>query len=140
MGCVMEAVDYTAKAISSSDTSALVPYIIQSVLLLVAPASMTATIYILFGRILVLLRCKNLSIVPSRFSTTIFVTGDILSSILQAAGGGLMSQEGSTSIGLNLIVAGLFVQISFFGLFLITELRFALQTNEVSTVLGYGNS
>lgn len=140
VGCVMEAMGYIARAISSFDTSALVPYIIQSVLLLVAPALMAATIYMLFGRMLVLLRCKSLSIVPSRFSTTIFVTGDILSFFLQAAGGGLMSQEGSTSIGSNLIVAGLFVQIAFFGLFLITELRFALQVNKVSTVLGHENS
>lgn len=37
-----------------------------------------------------------------------------------------MSQEGSTSTGSNIVVAGLFVQIVFFDLFFITEMRFAL--------------
>lgn len=136
LGCIMEAVGYAARAVSSSDTSALAPYIIQAILLLVAPALTAATIYMLFGRMLVLLRCTSLSIVPSRFNTTIFVVGDILSFFLQAAGGGMMSQEDSSTKGSNLVVVGLFVQIVFFGLFLITEVRFSLGVNSVSPVLG----
>lgn len=135
VGSTMEAIGYAARAASSSDTSALPPYIIQSILLLIAPALMAATIYMLFGRMLVLLRCTSLSIVPSRFNTTFFVVGDIFSFFLQAAGGGLMSQEGSASTGSNVVVAGLFVQIVFFGFFFITEVRFSLGVNSVSSVL-----
>lgn len=136
VGSAMEAVGYAARAVSSSDTSALTPYIIQSILLLVAPALIAATIYMLFGRMLVLLRCTSLSIVPSRFNTILFVVGDVFSFFLQAAGGGLMSQEGSTSTGSKIVVAGLFVQIVFFGLFFITEVRFSFGVNSVSPVLG----
>ena len=51
-----------------------------------------------------------------------------------------MSQKSSTTTGSHLIVAGLFVQIAFFGLFLVTELRFALRVNRVSPMLERGNS
>ena len=90
----MDATGYAARVASSSDTSVLTPYIIQSILLLVAPALIAAIIYMLFGRMLVLLRCTSLSIVPSRFNTTFFVVGDVFSFFLQAAGGGVNVARG----------------------------------------------
>lgn len=55
VGSTMEAVGYAARAASSSDTPAVTPCIIQSILLLVAPVLITVTIYMLFGRMLALL-------------------------------------------------------------------------------------
>ena len=50
-----------------------------------------------------------------------------------------MSQEGSTSTGSNIVVAGLFVQIVFFDLFFITEMRFALYEKAYSVLPELGN-
>ncbi|CAI4523126.1 ACH_G0022760.mRNA.1.CDS.1 [Saccharomyces cerevisiae] len=88
-GCIMEIVGYIARAVSSSNTKEIAPYVIQAVLLLIAPALYAATIYMLFGRLLHVMRCESLMIVSSRFGTSFFVFGDVVSFCLQAAGGGL---------------------------------------------------
>lgn len=62
------------------------PYIIQSTLLLVAPALFAATIYMILGRIILLVRGEHHSIIRLKFLTKIFVVGDILSFLMQASG------------------------------------------------------
>ncbi|CAI4863786.1 CQS_1a_G0057270.mRNA.1.CDS.1 [Saccharomyces cerevisiae] len=126
VGGIMEVVGYIARVVSSSNSQELAPYIIQALLLLVAPALMAATIYMIFGRLLQILRCQSLMLVSARFGTTFFVIGDVFSFFLQAAGGGLMSQQGSTKTGSTLVTIGLFIQIAFFGFFIVNEIRFTL--------------
>lgn len=87
---------------------------------------MAATIYMVFGRLLQAMRCQSLMLISARFGTTFFVVGDVFSFFLQAAGGGLMSKQGSTKTDSNLITAGLFVQIIFFGFFIVNEIRFTI--------------
>ena len=89
MGRLSEVIGYIARTSLSTKQEHLMPFIIQSTFVLIAPALMAASIYMLFGRLLVLLDCTSLSIMPSRHNTTIFVTGDTLSFLLQAGGGGL---------------------------------------------------
>ncbi|SCU86252.1 LADA_0D13344g1_1 [Lachancea dasiensis] len=124
IGCVLEAIGYIGRAVSARNLDSLGPFIIQSVLLLVSPALMAASIYMIFGRILVLTDATAASIVPARYSTTIFVCGDILSFLMQASGGGLEASESSRDMGEKIIVGGLIIQIIFFGLFLVTEIRY----------------
>lgn len=131
IGCIMEVVGYICRALSSANTQKLVPYIIQSVLLLVAPAFYAATIYMIFGRLLHVMECESLMMISARFGTTFFVLGDVVSFLLQASGGGLMAQEGSRKMGGNLVTAGLGVQIGFFAFFIINELRFTKRAREV---------
>ncbi|PYI31517.1 hypothetical protein BP00DRAFT_475123 [Aspergillus indologenus CBS 114.80] len=62
------------------------------------------------------------AILRKKWLTKVFVTGDVLSFFLQGAGGGIQS-SGSLSgmqTGEHIIVAGLFVQIFFFGFFMLT--------------------
>ncbi|CAD6622444.1 CDG_1a_G0016350.mRNA.1.CDS.1 [Saccharomyces cerevisiae] len=125
-GCIMEVVGYIGRALSSSNPEKKAPYIIQSVLLLVAPALIAATIYMIFGRLLHVMRCQSLMLVSARFGTSFFVVGDVFSFFLQGAGGGLMSKAGSAKAGSALITAGLFVQVIFFGFFIINEIRFTV--------------
>lgn len=126
VGAIMEVVGYIGRVLSSSNPEKVTPYIIQSVLLLIAPALMAATIYMVFGRLLQAMRCQSLMLISARFGTTFFVVGDVFSFFLQAAGGGLMSKQGSTKTDSNLITAGLFVQIIFFGFFIVNEIRFTI--------------
>lgn len=130
IGCIMEAIGYIARAVSSNKPKAVTPYIIQSLLLLVAPALYAATIYMIFGRLLHVMKCQSLMVISARFGTTFFVAGDIFSFFLQAAGGGLMSKEKNRKTGTNLVTAGLIVQVVFFGFFLLNELRFTMQVKE----------
>lgn len=96
-------------------------------MLLLAPTLYAASIYRVLGRVIKFLRGEHLSYVPVKYLTITFVMGDVLSFILQAAGGGVMSGSGSADllvIGQWIIVAGLCVQLIFFGAFIITSICF----------------
>lgn len=84
----VEVVGYCGRAASGAESPdwTLGPYIIQAILLLVAPALFAATIYIELGRIVVLLSAEKYSVIPIRWMTKIFVTGDVISFLMQAAG------------------------------------------------------
>lgn len=124
-GCLLEMIGYAARAYSKSHPTSLPPFIVQSILLLIAPELMVASIYMLFGRMLILLRCTHLSIIPSRYGITLFVIGGIFSITLQGLGGGLISDKSKTATGSHIIVVGLFIQIAFFALFVINEIIFS---------------
>ncbi|CUS24673.1 LAQU0S18e01618g1_1 [Lachancea quebecensis] len=124
IGCVLETAGYIARIKSANSPEKMMPFIIQSVYILIAPSLTAASIYMVFGAMLILLECTSLSIVPAKHNTTFFVCGDVLSLLLQAGGGGLMIKQGSQTAGKCLAIAGLITQLIFFGLFLITEVRF----------------
>lgn len=107
----------------------------QAILILVAPALYAASIYMILGRLIRSIHAESHSIVPTRWVTRIFVTGDIISFSLQAAGGGI--QSGGTlemyEMGEKIIIAGLFVQIAVFGFFVATSCLFHLRINKTPT-------
>ena len=82
----VECAGYIARIFSHFDTKALGPYIVQTMLILVAPPLFAASIYMTLGRVIVALNCQQLSIVPVRFLTKIFVVGDVISFLLQCGG------------------------------------------------------
>lgn len=83
---------YLGRFLSSSDTSSLGFFMIQTLCLLVAPALFAASIYMVLGRLILYLRSAALSpIKPSRL-TKIFVVGDVLSFLVQVMGAGLLAQ------------------------------------------------
>lgn len=58
----------------------------QSLFILLAPILLAASIYRVLGRIITFVHGEHLSFVPVKRMTIIFVGGDILSFIIQAAG------------------------------------------------------
>lgn len=112
----------------------------QTLLILVAPALFAASIYMVLGRIILLVDGEELSLIRKRWLTKIFVTGDILSFVMQgagtchpnfhicrvlgligySAGGGIMSGGSveNMDVGENIVVGGLFIQIVFFSCFI----------------------
>lgn len=76
------------------------------------------------GKISQLVRGDSYLLVRRRWLTRIFVVGDVLSFLAQGAGGGLMASPKSSQTGSNIVVAGLFVQVLFFGTFVIVALLF----------------
>ena len=130
-GIGSEIAGYICRSISALHKDDTSPYIGQSICLLIAPTFYTATIYMLFGRMAHLMQAEKLMIMPARFNTTFFVVGDIISLLMQAAGGGLMAQESSADTGSNIVTAGLFVQIGWFGLFIINEIYFLYKLGKI---------
>lgn len=63
------------------------PYLIQTLFLLLAPALLAASIYMLLGRIILVLQAESHAIMRKKWLTKVFVTGDVLSFLLQGSGG-----------------------------------------------------
>jgi hypothetical protein len=91
------------------------------VLILLAPALYAASIYMVLGRIMVLLGAESYAFIKRTLLTKIFVAADVVSFVVQAIGGVLLA-AGDTSEEVNrgkgTIVGGLFLQIIFFSLFI----------------------
>jgi RTA1 like protein len=88
IGGVFESIGYVGRAVSSTQTPdwTLGPYIIQSLLLLVAPALFAASIYMVLGRIVEMTQGDKHLFVRRTWMTKIFVCGDVLSFLMQGAG------------------------------------------------------
>ncbi|KAF1997815.1 RTA1-domain-containing protein [Amniculicola lignicola CBS 123094] len=114
IGGFFEIIGYIGRIISIQDIWKLGPYIIQSLLLLVAPALFAASVYIILGRIILMVDGERYSLIRQKWLTKIFVTGDVLSFMVQ--GGATIS---SMHTGERLIIVGLVLQLVFFGLFIV---------------------
>jgi hypothetical protein len=62
------------------------PYIIQSIFILLGPALFSASIYMILGRVVVLVGGDDHALIKPRLITRIFVTGDIICLFLQSGG------------------------------------------------------
>ncbi|KAK4618612.1 uncharacterized protein CLAFUR5_11018 [Fulvia fulva] len=126
IGGIFEIIGYIGRTISTNDLWALGPYIVQSILLLIAPAFFAAAIYIVLGRIIRFVDGERHSLIRLKWLTKIFVTGDVAAFLLQMAGGGI--QAGGTlslmHLGEKIIIVGLFAQVVFFGLFVVVASLF----------------
>ncbi|KAH6955884.1 RTA1 like protein-domain-containing protein [Ilyonectria sp. MPI-CAGE-AT-0026] len=100
------------------------PYIMQNLLILIAPAFMAASIYMILGRIIELTEGEKYSLVRKQWLTKLFVMGDVTSLLFQSAGGGMMAVASLNKTGEKVIVGGLFVQLIFFGGFIIVAAVF----------------
>ncbi|KAJ5761453.1 hypothetical protein N7533_003492 [Penicillium manginii] len=134
----VETVGYIGRAMSANQSPnwTIGPYIIQSTLLLIAPALFAASIYMELGRVIVLVRGEKFSLIrasgkllPGQLQPTPSCAGLMVT----AANGG---SADSASMGKNVIIGGLFVQIIFFGFFLLSAVVF--QRRLVTAVGGGG--
>lgn len=88
IGGVMEGIGFVGRIMSSRETPkwTLGPFIIQSILLLVAPALFAASIYMVLGRIIIAIDGEGFSVIKKRWLTKLFVAGDILSFLVLSSG------------------------------------------------------
>ncbi|PYI00856.1 RTA1 like protein [Aspergillus sclerotiicarbonarius CBS 121057] len=136
VGGIFQIIGYAARAAAHFNDKSTTVYALQTLLILLAPTLYAASIYMVLGRIITFLHAQHLSVIPVKWMTKIFVSGDILSFLLQGAGGGIMSSGSSNSlkIGQWVIVTGLCVQLLFFGAFLIASLTFHFRIKQSPTV------
>ncbi|KAF7716856.1 RTA-like protein [Penicillium ucsense] len=128
IGGIFEIIGYIGRAASSKQSPnwTLGPYLVQTLFLLLAPALLAASIYMFLGRIILVLQAESHALMKKKWLTKVFVTGDVLSFLLQGAGGGIQSSgslEGMKT-GEHIIVAGLVIQILFFAFFIVTATHF----------------
>ena len=137
----VEVIGYIGRALSAAENPGhytLGPYVMQSTLILVAPALFAASIYMELGRIVHMIQGDHALFVRRTWLTKIFVGGDVLSFLMQASGAGLLAAGDSPSAqdtGEKVIVGGLFAQIVFFGTFVIAALIFEIRQRKNPTAL-----
>jgi hypothetical protein len=132
VGALFEVIGYSARIQSAAHQQATTPFIIQTLCILLAPALMAATIYMILGRIILLTSGEAFALIRRTWMTKIFVLGDVLSFVAQGIGGGMLTNNNGTikeqldrqKTGKNIILIGLWIQIIFFGVFLLVALMF----------------
>jgi hypothetical protein len=84
----VETIGYIGRAVNSQQSPdwTLSAYIVQSVLLLVAPALFAASIYMELGRIIRLTDGEIHSVIRTKWLTKVFVFGDVFSFLMQSSG------------------------------------------------------
>ncbi|KAG4254671.1 hypothetical protein BFJ72_g15195 [Fusarium proliferatum] len=130
-GGFMQFIGYIGRAVSSSESPnwTVNPYIVQTLLLLVSPSLFAASIYMILGRIIIVTDGESCSPIRRVWLTKVFVVGDVLSFVLQGAGGGMMAGGSLEALhnGERIVIIGLIVQIVFFSLFAVTAAVFHMR-------------
>ena len=111
----VEFIGYCARASAYDKTGRMMPYCIQNVFILLGPALFAATIYMVLGRVIIAVKGESRSLIPVRWLTKVFVTGDVLSFLIQGGAAGMMISSDLASIGNKLVIFGLIVQVVFLG-------------------------
>ncbi|KAF1995602.1 RTA1 like protein [Amniculicola lignicola CBS 123094] len=122
VGGLFEAIGYAGRAAAHSDTTSKGPYIVQSVLILIAPILFAASIYMVLGRLMLRTDSGSMSIIRPNWVTKIFVISDILCFFIQSGGAGMLTQakdDAGVKRGERIILGGLMLQILAFGFFVI---------------------
>ncbi|RAH76588.1 RTA1-domain-containing protein [Aspergillus japonicus CBS 114.51] len=129
IGGIFETTGYTGRIINSTQTPnwTTAPYIMQSLLLLVAPSLFAASIYMILARIIRLTDGDTRSVLPAHWITRVFVVGDVLAFLAQAGGGGLLAKSNSSTTTKTanwIVITGLAIQIVFFAAFILVSAIF----------------
>ncbi|KFY46782.1 hypothetical protein V495_02257 [Pseudogymnoascus sp. VKM F-4514 (FW-929)] len=123
MGGIFEIVGYISRAVSNKQMPNLTigPYVVQTLLLLVAPALIAASIYMILGRIIASVDGESYSLIRKRWLTKVFVTSDVVTFFIQLGGAALLasSHASQSKIGSHIVLAGLLLQIIIFGFFVV---------------------
>ncbi|OAP56868.1 hypothetical protein AYL99_08980 [Fonsecaea erecta] len=127
----MEFVGYLTRAISIKNLDEKSVFIVQTVMILVAPAVMAAACYMAFGRVVLWVvpprfqSARHLW-VPARRITPVFVGSDVFSFFVQVIGGAMVAGANTKShanAGKNVVLVGLGLQLASFGFFVFATLR-----------------
>ncbi|KAL4940670.1 hypothetical protein BDV06DRAFT_230189 [Aspergillus oleicola] len=122
IGGIFQIIGYVCRILAHNNKESVPIYSIQTILILLAPPLYAASIYMVLGRLIVFLHAERLSVVSVRWMTKIFVIGDVIGFVAQAAGGGIMASGTieKYELGEDVTVSGLAVQLAFFSVFMVT--------------------
>ncbi|KAL7949784.1 RTA1 like domain-containing protein [Trichoderma barbatum] len=141
IGCLFEFIGFAGRAASGAEKAGcwtLGPYITQSMFILLAPALFAASIYMILGRIILLIDGHDHSFIKPQWLTKIFVFGDVICFLLLAGGSGILaSSKNSPSMsdtGNNVIIGGLVLQLIWFALFVIVAAVFHYRMRSIPTL------
>ncbi|OKL60427.1 hypothetical protein UA08_03991 [Talaromyces atroroseus] len=109
------------------------PFLLYLVSLTIAPAFLAAAVYLCLSRI-VIVYGKKISYFRPKTYTYLFIAGDVIALLLQAAGGGITSSSSGSmgQDGINIMLAGVSWQVFSLGVFIGLCIDFALRVRRAS--------
>jgi hypothetical protein len=114
LGCFGECVGYVGRIIMNDNPFSEAGFNMQITCLIIAPAFVTAGVYLTLKHV-VLSFGEEHAWVPAKWYTRVFIACDIISLILQGAGGGTAAtaDDGSSllDVGSDLMIAGIIFQV-----------------------------
>ncbi|TAQ89123.1 hypothetical protein B7494_g2515 [Chlorociboria aeruginascens] len=126
-GLILEIVGYIGRVLLHNSPFDNNLFLIYLICLTIAPAFLTAAIYLCLSRIVIVYGAE-LSRFKPRTYTLVFCGCDLISLVLQGLGGGIASSANTTSssnLGKNIMIAGLGFQVASLVLFVILCGEFA---------------
>ncbi|OAQ98542.1 hypothetical protein LLEC1_04166 [Akanthomyces lecanii] len=138
VGGLFETSGYIMRALDTKAASKLL-FINQTSVILLAPALYAASIYMILKRVIILLDAQAYSLIRVQWLTRVFVGGDVVSFLLQGAGGAMQASDASVKPGRQdlakiLVVGGLVLQLVAFSFFVILTAAFHLRIRRQPTV------
>ncbi|KAJ2897547.1 hypothetical protein MKZ38_004619 [Zalerion maritima] len=145
LGSICEILGYAGRVMGHLNRFDMNGFLIQICCLTIGPAFMAAGIYLCLRRIVYVFGKEGSRIKPEMY-TRIFIPCDVISLILQAAGGGIASVASQNddydgvTMGDNIMIAGLSFQVFTLFCFSAISVDFALRTRRRIKSLGEGSA
>ena len=129
IGAALEAVGYVGRIMAHNQPFSFNPFLIYIIFLTIAPAFLSAAIYLCLTRIIVVYGQTNARFSP-RIYSVVFMFSDFVALVLQGSGGGLASVNAGKDAdkaqqGINIMIAGLAWQVISLTIFAIAAADFA---------------
>jgi hypothetical protein len=121
---VVEVIGFLGRILAHFSTASLGAFILQAVFLLLPPVLFAASLYMVYSRVVHAVSGERFSTISPRWTTRVFVLGDLMCLNIQSAGAGLTPHAKVARIGDGIIVAGLGLQVLMFAVFLVFCVRF----------------
>ncbi|KAJ6086660.1 RTA1 like protein [Penicillium canescens] len=137
-GLILEVLGYVGRIKLHYDPFGFTNFLLYLVCLTIAPAFFGAAVYLCLGRIIIIHQGENISRIKPRTYTVIFVTCDVISLVLQAAGGAITSSAEDSAFrneGVNIMIVGLAFQVAALGIFMALGTDFTIRSNMRSVKL-----
>ncbi|KAL4918520.1 RTA1 like protein-domain-containing protein [Aspergillus aurantiobrunneus] len=132
VGSLTEVIGWAGRTWSAECPYNSQAFLMQITTLIIAPTFYTAGVYVLLGRFIQILG-RDSSVLSPRVYLFIFCTCDVISLVIQAIGGGMASvqadkENGNTTPGTNIMVAGIVFQMASITVFVLCAADFVRRT------------
>ncbi|KAJ6118911.1 hypothetical protein N7471_013531, partial [Penicillium samsonianum] len=128
-GLILEVIGYLGRILLHDNPFSFDAFLMYLICLTIAPAFFTAGIYLCLGRIITVYG-EEFSRLKPRTYTYLFVSCDLISLILQAAGGAVTSSADDQSLhdtGVNIMIAGLVFQVASLIVFSVLAIEYGVR-------------
>ncbi|KAL6948720.1 hypothetical protein ACO0QE_001193 [Hanseniaspora vineae] len=136
VGALLELGGYLSRIFSAHNTFASAPYVVGTVLTVIAPTLISISMFLLFERMLKCLNVLNINrvafFVRNSEMTKILIVVDVIIFFLQAAGSEILANEKVNATGRIISYSALFVQMVMLMAFLFVQTNFSFRYKKYS--------